>query len=195
MREVPTTVKQSRVLVALVITVMAGTVACSTETGGRAVPDSTGAATTTPEESTSDSVEPTSETNGDLAAVDPCDLLTPSMKTTLGVTGEPQPEKTPSAELCQWSVDKGSIADSFTYGIAVFPRAGIDKVVAVGEKKEITVGSRKAIESLRAGGAVCAISIEVTPTSRVDVQASGGDGAALCAPALEAAELVEPELP
>ena len=135
-------------------------------------------------------------TDGQIAALDPCDLLTPAAKSTLGVTGSPEPDETRSAKVCQWKVAKESVADGYTYAVAIFPRLGIDKVVADGEKKELTIGPRRAVESLRGGGAACAVSIEITPTSRVDVQANGGPtGPALCPMVLDAARLLEPELP
>ncbi|EWC61774.1 hypothetical protein UO65_2961 [Actinokineospora spheciospongiae] len=111
------------------------------------------------------------------------------------MTGAAQPDETASSKYCQWATGTGTAAERFTYGVAVFPELGIDKVVADGEKKPLVVGQRKAVESLRSAGGVCAISIEVTPTSRVDVQAVGRDGAALCPKVLEAAKLIEPELP
>lgn len=189
--------KRALVLVALTAATLSGTVACSDRTTGRAVPDETQTTSTGSEETTDTPTEPTSAPGGDdtLASLDPCELFTSSARSALGVLGAPQPDETPSAKTCQWSLGTGTAAERFTYGVGIFPKLGVDKVNSTGPKKEITVGSRRAIESLGGGGAVCAISIEVTATSRVDVQATGRDGASLCPKVLEAAKLVEPELP
>ncbi|EWC61320.1 hypothetical protein UO65_3376 [Actinokineospora spheciospongiae] len=131
-----------------------------------------------------------------MASLDPCEMLTDAQKRTLGVTGEPKPNETTSSKYCQWQVDDNpAVPDGYALGVLVFPESGIDQVNAVGEKTPVTVGSRRAIQSVRAGGSVCAISIEVTATSRVDVQASGDDAPELCTAALDAAKVVEPELP
>ncbi|MCG8915167.1 DUF3558 domain-containing protein [Actinokineospora sp. PR83] len=133
---------------------------------------------------------------GSLASLDPCEMLTDSQKSELGVTGQAEPDETTSAKYCKWRVDANpAVPGGYQLALAVFPELGLDRVNAVGEKTPVPVGSRRAIQSLRAGGGVCAISIEVTATSRVDVQASGGDGKALCPAALDAAKVVEPELP
>ncbi|MCG8914844.1 DUF3558 domain-containing protein [Actinokineospora sp. PR83] len=186
--------KRVLALVVLTVTAIGGVAACAKETTGRAIPS----ATSPPAEATAPPTEssPSSEPDGaeSPAALDPCELLTSSARDALGVTGAAQPDETPSARYCQWALGTGTAAERFTYGVAVFPGLGIDRVVADGEKKPLVVGARKAIESLRSG-ATCAISIEVTETSRVDVQATGRDGASLCQKVLEAAKLVEPELP
>ncbi len=60
------------------------------------------------------------------------------------------------------------------------------------------VNSRRGIQSLGVGGSVCAVSIEVTATSRVEVTGTGAgsnDGSLLCPKVQAAAELLEPELP
>ncbi|MCG8920405.1 DUF3558 domain-containing protein [Actinokineospora sp. PR83] len=136
--------------------------------------------------------------DGSLSSVDPCELPTPSMKTTLGLTTTPESRDSSSSSLCQWQVGDGEIADRYNFGIAVFLKLGVDEVVAVGEKKEVKINSRRGVQSLRAGGSVCAVSIEVTATSRVDVQATGAgsnDGSRLCPRVPAAAELIEPALP
>ncbi|EWC60051.1 hypothetical protein UO65_4617 [Actinokineospora spheciospongiae] len=122
-------------------------------------------------------------------------MFTDSIKARLGITGSGTPNSAPSSEACRWKVDKGTVADSYTIGVVVFPKLGLDEVVSTGEKTPVQVADRRAIQSLRAAGSVCAISVEVTATSRVDVQITGDDATALCPKALEAAELIEPALP
>ncbi len=109
---------------------------------------------------------------------------------------EPKRSELPSSLLCQWIVrDDPVVDDRYTLGVVFFPEAGLDRVVANGEKIRLTLGARRAVQSLRGAGGGCAVSIEVTPTSRVDVQTTGQDGRALCPAAKRAAELVEPEIP
>ena len=178
--------------------VLAGVAGCSQETPGRPVADTTGTSTTSGSGSSSAPRTTSSGPGGggSLATLDPCDLLSAESKTALGVTGAPKPEEFPSSKLCQWRVnDNPTVPDGFSLGVAVFPESGIDRVNATGEKVPVTVGARRAVRSSRSGGSVCAISLEVTATSRVDVQASGSGDPALCTVAMEAAEVVEPGLP
>ncbi|WP_268891338.1 DUF3558 family protein [Actinokineospora pegani] len=175
-------------------------VACSERTPGRAVPDRGMDGTEGSGGPGTPSTSTDSSPKGDnpLISLDPCTLPTPSMKTTLGLTKTPQTLTLPSSKSCSWQVGDGEISNRFNFSIAIFPKTGIDDVVADGEKKPVTVGSRRAIQSLRAASGVCAISIEVTATSRVDMQATGAgsnDGSLICPKALAAAELIEPELP
>ncbi|MCG8914196.1 DUF3558 domain-containing protein [Actinokineospora sp. PR83] len=172
------------------------TTACSTQTPGHPTavatePDGSDRTTT----SATPSQPPTSD--NPLATLDPCDLFTPAAKTALGVTGSPQPDETRIAKLCQWKVAKETGAESYTFTVAAYPELGIDKVVATGEKKSLTMGTHRAVQSLGGPtGSVCAVALEVTATSRVDVLATGaGGGATLCPQVLDAAKLVEPELP
>lgn len=115
--------------------------------------------------------------------------------TSLGVTGEPKEGTLKSIPSCQWRVDKGSITDSYTIGVALYERRGLKDVVASGQIQKIQVGSRQAAQYLGEGGAHCAVALEVSASSRVDVLATGDNADKLCAPVLEAAKLVEPELP
>jgi hypothetical protein len=83
----------------------------------------------------------------------------------------------------------------FTIQVGTFDVLGIKDVVATGEIKPVpTVGTHQAVQSIY--GTVCAISIEVTRTSRVDIGgAANGDTAKSCQIAMQVARLVEPKLP
>lgn len=94
-----------------------------------------------------------------------------------------------------WRVEKDSIADSYAVAVALFHDRGIKDVIPNGEVKKLTVGKHEAVQYIGGSGGTCAIALAVTEKSRIDVQASGRTGEKLCAPALEAAKLVEPELP
>ncbi|MBM7770688.1 hypothetical protein JOD54_000892 [Actinokineospora baliensis] len=159
-----------------------------TPSGGTPADTTTTAGPTTRPPKTTGSTSPAQ-------ALKPCDLLTPAAAKSLGVTSGPEEVDLGKLPFCEWRVDKGSIADSFTFGVLVLDNKGLDDIVAEGAVQRIKVGSRDAAQSISGGGGVCAISLELSAKSRVDVQATGGDGSKLCAPALEAAKLVEPELP
>ncbi|WP_233158360.1 DUF3558 domain-containing protein [Actinokineospora bangkokensis] len=161
--------------------------ACTSGEAGQPVPGEVGAA---PSASGSAPV--------DLVDLDPCALVTPSIRSRLGVRGEADEGGTASARSCQWTVERGSARDSYVLGVAVFPTLGLDEVSASGGVADVEIGGRRALRSLRLNGTVCAISLELTATSRVDVQANSAtqrDGALLCPRAEEAAGLIEAELP
>lgn len=130
-----------------------------------------------------------------MAKLQPCELISSAAATALGITGPPKEDDLAGTRICQWRVEKGSITDSYALGVAIFHDMGIKDVVPNGEVKNLTVGKHEAVQYFGASGGTCAIAIAVTEKSRIDVQASGRTGEKLCAPALEAAKLVEPELP
>ncbi|GLW92397.1 hypothetical protein Aglo03_32130 [Actinokineospora globicatena] len=90
---------------------------------------------------------------------------------------------------------KDSVADSYLLGIAL--QNGLTLADADSEKQaeRLDIGSHKAVRFLSTNPGICVVAIELSAKSRVDVEAVGGDGQKLCAPALDAAKLVEPELP
>lgn len=114
---------------------------------------------------------------------------------SLGVTGEPKEGTSKSVPSCQWRVTKASVKDSYTIAVGIYERRGLKDIVASGQIQKIQVGSRQAAQYLGEGGAHCAVALEVTASSRVDVLATGDSADKLCGPVLEAAKLVEPELP
>ncbi|WP_197523554.1 DUF3558 domain-containing protein [Actinokineospora pegani] len=160
---------------------------CSTQTPGQPIPAE--------DVSTSAATEPTTSTTG---ALDPCSLLTADAKAELGVSGSGDPDELPSGKSCAWQVSSAaSGGNGFVLGTAVFPEFGLEQVSSSGPTTEITVGSRRALKSTGAGGSVFAISLEVTPSSRVDVSSTiGGAGEEEAwARVQRLAELVEPQLP
>ncbi|WP_228771621.1 DUF3558 family protein [Actinokineospora iranica] len=181
---------------------MAGGAACSTETPGNptAEPGPVQPSTASPGSSTTSTPPSSTKTSANgadspLTEVKPCDLLPESAFGSLGITKSMGEEKIGPARTCSYRVEKASIADSYNLSVALFDKLGLADVVAYGEKKPLKVNSRDSEQSLRGVGGGCAITLAVTAKSRVDVMATGGDGAKLCAPALTAAQLVEPRLP
>ncbi|WP_436492750.1 DUF3558 domain-containing protein [Actinokineospora sp. HUAS TT18] len=168
--------------------------ACSDKTPGEPTAASSTATSTTKNQSGT-SAAPTSAADSPLKAVNPCDLLDSSAMTKLGIKKPGEEDTVGKSRGCQWRVEKDSIADSYSIDIGLFETLGIADVKGDGNPQPLTVGPRKAVQTLRGQGSGCAISIEVTAKSRVDVQAAGSSGEKLCPAVLEAAKLVEPELP
>ncbi len=187
--------KRSAWLVPVFALVLAGGAACSNDTAGSPLPSPAKTDGTTTTRSTEPSGTETGGSGGSLTSLDPCDLVSSSAVEALGITGSPKDEEIGKVRSCSWRVDKSSIADSYTITVALFEQLGLKDVAADGEVKELKVGSHDAGQSYRRGGGGCAVSLAVTESSRVDVQVAGGDKEKLCAPALDAAKLVEPELP
>jgi len=129
-----------------------------------------------------------------LSTVDACGLVPPAVVTSLGASGPGQDHHNYGifASDCEWQVP-----GRYAFGVAITTAAGIDNVAADGAKTPVTVGDgrHRAIQS-RSGVHACAISIEVTGTSRVDTQASpSGHSAEPCRVAKALANAVEPRLP
>jgi hypothetical protein len=118
-------------------------------------------------------------------------LLPQTAASQLGVQSTGQ-KKVGEARVCKWS--------GATYGVSVgiFDNLGIDRSVAGQVSKPITIndGAHRATQDRSAGG-VCAVSMEVTRSSSVDVEASvdSGNTDQGCQLVELAARAVEPNLP
>jgi hypothetical protein len=160
----------------------AGTASGSTESGG---PFSTG------NESTKTSGSQPSVADGPLKDTKPCSLLSASDIAQLQA-GPGNEEQLNNARACRFLEASG-----FAVSVGIFDDLGLDDVTTYGEVKPVpTVGKHKAVQSMR-GIDTCAVSIEVTKTSRVDAQGTSDDGdkQKACDLALRVARLVEPKLP
>jgi hypothetical protein len=124
-----------------------------------------------------------------MADVAPCSLLTSAEVTALQA-GPSKEETLNKGRSCRFT--KG---DGFVMSVVIFDELGLDDLVAQGPPKPVAVGNRKAVQSIR-GIDTCAISLELTKTSRVDTQGTAGrDEEKSCELALRVARLVEPKLP
>jgi hypothetical protein len=124
-----------------------------------------------------------------MANVAPCSLLTSAEVSQLGARPGKE-QRLNQARACTFLEN-----DGFSMSVGIFDELGLDDLVAQGPPKPVTVGKRKALQSIR-GIDTCAISIELTKTSRVDTQGTaGGDEQRSCDIALRVARLVEPKLP
>ncbi len=187
------------VIVGSFLVVIGGVVGCSETDPG--VPRGTPVETSTTNGSPSttrpapSSTKSTTATQSALDDVEPCELISASDAKNLGITTAPREESTGGSRSCRWRVQKGSIADSYEISVALYSRVGMKDIDADGEIVPLKVGSHDGAQSIRGGGAGCAVTIGIGDSSRADVLLVGGDGAKLCAPALDVAKLVEPELP
>ncbi|SES26214.1 DUF3558 family protein [Actinokineospora terrae] len=163
--------------------------ACTTQTGGTALP-----APGAPAGTTSTNGRPQPDPRA-LQAAQPCDLLPAAALRPLGVTGVGKPASTSKARQCEWRVDKGTVAESYTIAVVIYESTGVADIKTDKEIEYLNVGAHSAARFFTRGSAGCALGLEITPTSRVDVQVTGEDPEALCGPALEAAKQVEPALP
>ncbi|MEO6086125.1 MAG: DUF3558 domain-containing protein [Umezawaea sp.] len=131
-----------------------------------------------------------------LAALKPCDLLTETEVTALGLTNPGEAEKIASAETCDWK-------QSGNGGLLVGIRAkqGIKDLTLTGTKSPTKIGKYEAtkIEALDGAPNSCAVIIPVSESSSVQIignfTASSTDTAGACERATKAAELIAPKLP
>lgn len=148
-----------------------------------------GTATSAPGTTSADTetTSPSTSESNDLASVNPCSLLTKEEITALGVKREPERDKIGTSDACKFRPTG--------YSLIIGTRAnlGLSQVQGSGGPvTDTTIGGRKAKQSGASGS--CLIAMEVTATSRVDIQATG-DPADLCDRASKVAGLVEPKLP
>jgi hypothetical protein len=189
--------KRSSALVAIMF-ISGLTTACSDKTTGLPLPASAPPSTSpgsggpfseAPEPATTSSTNavPTSP----LKDVEPCSLLTQAEITDLHA-GTPKSEHIGNARSCRFTE-----GNDFIISIAIFDEAGLDDVVAHGSITPVpTVGRHKSVRSI-GGVDTCAISIEVTKTSRVDTQGTDDNGneQRACGLAMDLAKVIEPKLP
>jgi hypothetical protein len=163
-------------------------VGCSTgETGNpSAETKTTTSAANTSEKPTSSS---TPASGSSLAAYKPCDELT-SVAGPLGLTGIEED----GTQEC-----KARYPSTVAVRVKAFPQLGIKDYVpgASSEISDVPVGSHKAKRVTKpASSTSCAITIEVSSTSRVDVVASANASLdEACEAANKVATAIEPKLP
>ena len=133
----------------------------------------------------------------DLADQDPCELVTDSVAASIGTGRAERGRDLPSSTGCTWKVDKGSLANSYTLAVSIFPKLGTDRINSSWEKTATTVNFRPAVEYSAANDNVCVVALEVSSTSRIEVSTTraGSKASEVCPEARAAAELIEPELP
>jgi hypothetical protein len=170
-------------------------VGCSDAQTGRAVPG-TGVG------ATSQTSAPPSSTGTDtaLAAIKPCDLLTPQEAAQFKAQGPGQVGDTQasgSTSACGWHGRSASDA-SVSFGIDIRATQGVDELRANGgtiTDGKVNSRSARQLQTVNAG---CILTLAVTPNSRVDVSVVvvGDDNSTQsCQIASNIANIVEPKLP
>jgi Protein of unknown function (DUF3558) len=182
---------------ALFVTTLAalvGLVGCSSETPGNAIPgdDETGLQVPTEgggETEPPETSETETETSSGAASLEPCELLSPEDLAALSL-GPGEEDAAAGARSCSWQTAGGQVV-----GADIWDDLGIGDVQSKSTPQPKTVGSHKATQYVGELGA-CAVAIELTATSRVDViGVADGDLAKACQIANDAANLVERKLP
>lgn len=181
---------------ASVVVISTLTTACSGTTTGLPLPVRSAPLTPGPSGSFSETPEPPSSSPdvippSPLKDVEQCSLLTSTEINDLHA-GTPTSERLGNARACDFEGGK-----DFVIGFAIFDEAGLTEILSDGPPTPVPlVGKHKAVWNMRGGG-TCAVSIEVTKTSRVDSQGTDDNGNKQrgCDLAMNLARLVEPKLP
>lgn len=122
-----------------------------------------------------------------LKTMDPCAVVTKALN---GESGWSKPKnELPGFHACMSK--KGT--DQF--GVTFNSDAGLDSTSQTtgGTVESTTIGGHKANKS--DGNSICQVSIEVTPTSRADVQMTSNDNTGVCDKEMPYAEKVAAQLP
>jgi hypothetical protein len=190
-------VKRRFAVAFLAVVAAAGIAACSSGTGGSPFPTTTGAAATGGGSSSS-SGGGGGGAAAQLAAIQPCDLLSSSQVSQNGLTSEGSSSGS-GARSCKW---KNTTADSgFGYVVSanIRDQQGISDINTDGVTvTNDPIGKHQARQAKDSdGGDGCMVSIAVTDSSRVDVQANDGNSDLNQASQLanQFATLIEPQLP
>jgi hypothetical protein len=174
-----------RILIAATLGLATLTAGC-TGTAGEAKPDPTSGA-------------PTGSSNAQsgLASMKPCDLLTESEATSIGLSYPGEDADIGTADGCDWRESgNGGLSAS------IRTNAGVKDLDFKGDKiSDIKVGKFTATKVEAPGGdkAACTVLIPVTESSSVSIQSnlklSSTDTAAACARAAKAADKIAAKLP
>ncbi|PPK67786.1 DUF3558 family protein [Actinokineospora auranticolor] len=177
-------------LVSAVAAVVLGGSACANQTAGTAV--------AVPGEHPAPAGPEVTGSSGapELSQLQPCDLLADAASKSLGIAAAGKPGRTADSRSCEWKVDKGTVADSYTITAEVWRDRGLDRITTERPVEYLKVGAHEAAQFIAGGGKGCAVALAVGDDTRVDVRAAGEKVAEeLCESALAAAKLVEPVIP
>ncbi|WP_233158284.1 DUF3558 family protein [Actinokineospora bangkokensis] len=182
-------------LVSAFCALLVGAAACSSETQGSALPGrSTAIAEPTSVGQTTGAPSTSDGSGGGTSDLQACDLLPASARSELGISDGGDDRQIGQARACYYRVRTDSLATSYALVVAILDKQGLADIVARGEKVESKIGSHDAVQAVRGPGG-CAVSLGITADSRVDAQVTGDAEQDLCAPAMAAAKLIEPQLP
>ena len=125
-----------------------------------------------------------------LAALDPCRLLSPSDRSTAGLTSLGKDKLIGTARACDWT-ETGTFGLSITLDDTAAP-ADLD----TGGGKQVAIGRHQAVKVSSTGGCAVLLAAGEKASAQVDVtNASFSDSAGACERATAVAGLIEPKLP
>ena len=163
----------------------------STSTGSPLPNDPTGTEQTLSSPATS-----VGDAAADLAAIDPCTLLTQAQLDQFGLHKRDSGDLA-GARQCTWgrAVDRNG-KGGFVVGPAIWDNQGLKDINTDGQivTDVMTVGKHQARQAKQINGNACFVAIGVTDSSRVDVVVAGSPDES-CKLANEFAKLIEPQLP
>jgi hypothetical protein len=185
----------SRSILAAAATFVVLLAGCSQQTGGSpsAGDDPTGQPGTT-EQSSEEPTTESSEPSGDFADIAPCELVGDSDLAGMGLSSGQEKTVGQGTRTCEWRREGPTLNETFTVGVALFERVGLDDIVGTDTQRLPNIGSHEAARYTGTTGG-CGVSLGVTSTSRVDSTATGGELEQACQLATELATLIEPKLP
>jgi hypothetical protein len=94
-----------------------------------------------------------------LAGIDPCALLPEDAATRLGLSGR-SAKTIGEARVCRWRYEGATLRDSFTVGVEIFERRGLDDLIST-DARTTTVGGRPAKTFTDSGYGTCGVSLAV----------------------------------
>jgi hypothetical protein len=104
-----------------------------------------------------------------------------------------QPATVPGARACRWQKNADTSGDGYLVSVNIYDQAGLDQLNTTSfDVTNYPVGSHQGRLSKEKVGGACAVSIEVTSTSRVDI--GGVDGQGRQQQACTVAETVAPSV-
>lgn len=187
-----------RLMILSAAVVALGLAGCNSSEGGNALPgDSSGAPTSeAPTSASSPSSSSSAGTDSGSVAIDPCSLVSSSDLAPVGdfAGATPKPGKLVGLRYCDWQILDVSLR------IGVRDKQGVDdaKDAGGGIQHDEADGRKVARIPIPSGGA-CIVAVEITDSSRADIQGlkkGGTEGAdASCELAVKVAQIVEPKLP
>jgi hypothetical protein len=134
--------------------------------------------------------------SAELAAIDPCTLLTQAQLDQYGLSKRDSGSLA-GARQCTW----GRMVDAngkggYAVGPAIWDHQGLKDINTDGQivTDGLSVGKHPARQAKQANGNACFVAIGVTESSRVDVVVAGSPDEA-CGLANQFAKLIEPQLP
>jgi len=171
---------------------LAGLVACGDQRDGTPVAAESSSATRSPTSRSPTSRPPSTTSGSGLAALDPCELLTPAERAQLQLPGG-EPDNTGGDPGCNWN--KG--ADGGLVSVTVLESQGINQLNPGNATKieNVTIGTHQG-RRLEFPEGNCSFDIAITNASSVTVAALVAEKLPeACVLAQRAANLIEPKLP